>query len=315
MPTRSRGGDQSTPARNDDQPARQGGDEQPTRQHGDEHPPPSAESSRRPSPSASRPPAARMPRDGKGRSGDPEDAPVVPQPGRLLAEVLGTFALTTVAAGGDVAARMTAGQVTDMARAVAPGLLVMAFVYALGDVSGAHFNPAVTLGFALKRLFPVRWLVTYWVAQLAGALLAAAGLHVLFGGAADAGVSVSHVATGPALAIETFLSFLLLTVVLGTADRHRLVGPNAAIAVGATIALCGLIALPLTGASMNPARSSGPAVAVGRIGDLWIYWLGPMLGALLAVGFTAAVHGETPRDHEQVEAAVGREPGREGEGE
>lgn len=248
------------------------------------------------------------------RPRDPDDMPAFPEPRRLLAEVLGTFALTAVAAGGDVAARITSGQVTDVARAVAPGLLVMAFVYALGDVSGAHFNPAVTLGFALRRLFPLRWLLAYWVAELAGALLAAAGLRLLFGQAADAGVSVPHVARGPALVIEMFLSFVLLTVVLGTADRHRLVGPNAAIAVGATIALCGLIALPLTGASMNPARSSGPAVAAARIGDLWIYWAGPMLGALLAVAFTSTVHGGEPRDRDQVEAAAGREPGRVGDG-
>ncbi len=236
---------------------------------------------------------------------DVDSASTIPETRRLIAELVGTFALTAVAAGADTAARVTGGQVSDMARAVAPGLLVMAFVYAMGDVSGAHLNPAVTLGFTLKRLFPVRWLASYWLAQLAGAVLAGGALRLLFGDAAGAGVSTPHIPTLEAVVVEAFLSLVLVTVILGTADRHRLVGPNAATAVGATIALCGLVALPLTGASMNPARSTGPAVAIGHVSDLWIYWLGPFVGATLAVAFTMALHGRTPRDHEQVEAASG----------
>jgi len=227
---------------------------------------------------------------------------------RLAAELVGTFGLTAVAGLGDVAGYVTGGEVTPFARAIAPGLFVMAFIYAIGDVSGLHINPAVTLGFALKRLFPGRWLPAYWIAQLAGATLAGLGLVLLFG--YDA---ATHAVNEPrgiepwvALGLELFLSWVLVSVVLGTADRAHLVGPNAALAVGATIALCGLIALPLDGASMNPARSSGPAIATLDFGSLWIYWVGPVVGALFAVGFMDLVHAQQHDKGKANEAARGK---------
>ncbi len=180
----------------------------------------------------------------------------------------------------------------------------MAFIYALGDASGAHFNPAVTLGFGLRRVFPWRWVPWYWAAQLLGALGAGGMLALLFGGAVDGAVTRPHVPAVTAAIVEVFLGWLLLTVILGTADRFRIVGPNAALAVGGTIALCGLIAEPLTGASMNPARSLGPAIVAGQLGDAWIYLVGPFAGMLLAVAFTTAVHG-TPNDRKPIEAATG----------
>jgi aquaporin Z len=230
----------------------------------------------------------------------------LPEPRRLVAEVAGTFALTAVAAGADVAGQLTGGQVSPAARAVAPGLLVMALVYALGDTSGAHFNPAVTLAFTARRLFPVPWLLAYWVCQLAGAILAGAALAVLFPSEAHAGISTPHVAHPVAFVIEVFLTTLLITVILGTADRSRIVGPNAAIAVGATIALCGLIALPVEAASMNPARSIGAEIVLLRVDELWIYVLGPFAGAALAVALTTGLHGATPRDERQIEVATGK---------
>ena len=226
---------------------------------------------------------------------------------RLVAELLGAFALTAVAAGGDVAGQLTGGEVTAMARAIAPGLLVMALIYSIGDVSGLHINPAVTLGFSLKRLFPARWLPSYWIAQLAGATLAGLGLVVLFGSStAHAGVSTPHVDPWVAVGIEVFLSWLLVSVILGTADRAHLVGPNAALAVGGTIIMCGLIALPLTGASMNPARSTGPAVATLDLANLWIYLLSPIVGALLAVGFMDYLHAQRHNVRKAQQAAIGR---------
>jgi aquaporin Z len=226
---------------------------------------------------------------------------------RLVAEAVGTFGLTAVAAGADVAGRITGGDVTVMARAIAPGLFVLAFIYAIGDVSGLHINPAVTLGFTLKRLFPLPWLFPYWAAQLLGALVAGLGLVALFGtDVASAGVSKPHVDVGIALVIETFLSWALVTVILGTADRARLVGPNAALAVGGTIILCGLIALPVSGASMNPARSTGPALATLDLTYLWIYWVSSLVGAGLAVLFMSMVHGRSPRDQKEIEAAEGK---------
>lgn len=231
---------------------------------------------------------------------------------RLAAETFGTFALVFVAAGGDTMARVSGGSIEPTARAAAPALMVGALIYAISDASGAHFNPIVSLAFTLKGLFPPRWLPPYWIAQLTGALAAAVLLRVLFGEAMGASVSAPHVAPATALVIEGVLTWLLVTVILGTADRARIVGPDAALAVAATIALCGFIALPLEGASMNPARSFGPAVVAGRLGDLWIYVLGPTVGASLAVLGTRLIHG--PSGTRRARLAAQGEPGDSGNG-
>jgi aquaporin Z len=226
---------------------------------------------------------------------------------RLTAEFVGTFALVFAAAGSDVAGHVTGGAVGEAARAVAPGLVVAALIYSIGDTSGAHFNPIVTLAFGLKRLVPAGWIPAYWLTQLAGSLASAAALRGLFGDAIDAGISRPKVVDPlGAVAIEAVLTTILLIVILGTADRFRVVGPNAALAVGATIAACGLIALPLEGASMNPARSLGPAIVAGDVGDAWIYVLGPVLGALVAVGLTTFLHGRVEDDGKATEAARGK---------
>lgn len=234
------------------------------------------------------------------------DEPVDPAwPRRLAAEMFGTFALVFVAVGADAMAVVSGGLVSVAARAVAPGLMVAASIYAIGDASGAHFNPVVSLAFTLKRLFPVGWLVPYWASQLVGAVAASLAVGWLFGDAVRAGVSTPHVADGTAVALEAVLTWLLVTVILGTADRYRVVGPDAALAVGATIALCGLIALPIDGASMNPARSFGPALVAGDLGNVWIYVVGPAIGALLAVLTTRVLHGSTAADPKAVDAAQG----------
>jgi aquaporin Z len=225
---------------------------------------------------------------------------------RLAAEVVGTFALVFVAAGADTFARLTGDQVAPFARALAPGLLIMALIYAIGDRSGAHFNPGVTLAFTLRNLFPRSWVVPYWLAQLIGAVLAAGLLRLLFGQAAAAGVTTPHIDGATAVVIEIVLTALLVTVILATADRYQLIGANAAIAVGATIALCGLIALPLEGASMNAARSAGPAIVNGELSDLWIYLVGPAVGAVIAVGMARLLHGPAPDGSKPREAAMGK---------
>jgi aquaporin Z len=184
---------------------------------------------------------------------------------RIAAEAFGTFALVFVAVGGDAMGRLAPDRIDSTALAAAPGLMVTALIYAIGDVSGAHLNPAVTLAFVGKRLFPIPWLPIYWVGQLAGAILASGVVAVLFRATVDAGVSTPHVPDGTAFALEVVLTTLLVTVILGTADRARVVGPNAALAVGATIVLAGLIARPIEGASMNPARSLGPALVTGHL--------------------------------------------------
>jgi aquaporin Z len=215
---------------------------------------------------------------------------------RLLAELLGTFFLTLVAAGADVISSISGGEVSSSARVVAPALLVMAMIYTVGNLSGAHFNPVVTLAFALRRDFPWHRLPGYWGVQLLGAVLAALVLRGLFGTAGHLGATIPHFGTGTSLIMETVLTFLLITVVLGTATNHMLVGHNAALAVGGTIALAGLFAAPISGASMNPARSLGPSLVSGQVGTAWIYIVGPLIGTLLAVGIAWLLRGGTTKD-------------------
>lgn len=210
---------------------------------------------------------------------------------RATTELAGAFALTFVAAGSDVIARVSGNEVSTDARAIAPGLLVGAFIYAMGDVSGAHFNPAVTAAFTLRGVFSPWRVPLYWAAQMLGALGAALLLRQIYWDVASLGATHAHHGASAALVMEIVLSWLLVTVILGTATRHQLVGPNAAIAVGATIALCGLFALPISGASMNPARSLGPMIVAADLHDAGIYLVGPFTGAALAVALTWALRG------------------------
>lgn len=210
---------------------------------------------------------------------------------RILAEFLGTFALTFVAAGGGVIAAVSGGGLGGAALVFAPALLVMAMIYSVGPISGAHFNPAVSLAFALRRDFPWSRVPGYWVAQFVGAVLAALALRAMFGTAGHLGATLPAHGEINSLVMEFLLSFFLVTVILATAANFKIVGHNAAIAVSATIALDGLFAAPISGASMNPARSFGPALIGGDFTGLWIYFVGPFLGAAVAVGVAWLLRG------------------------
>ncbi|MDQ1467029.1 MAG: aquaporin [Actinomycetota bacterium] len=236
-----------------------------------------------------------------GRDGERE----TPLARQLFAESLGTGFLTFIAAGAQIDAVLSHGRVDLVAKAFAPGLLVMALIYAMGDVSGAHFNPAVTLAFTLRRVFPARLLPLYWAAQVVGALGAAGLLRAMFGTTEHLGSSRLHISAGRGFVFEIVLTWLLITVILSTATRHRVIGPEAAIAVGGTIALCGLVAEPLTGASMNPARSLGPALVSGTYHDLWIYLGAPLAGAVVATLTARLLHPH--RNQGEVEAAGGEQ--------
>jgi aquaporin Z len=247
-------------------------------------------------------------RDWQGnRMGSGEETPRAKEHGapsstylqRLAAELLGTFALTFVAAGGGVIGAVSGGQVTLLAAVVAPALLVMARIYTVGDLSGAHFNPAVTLAFTLRRDFPVRWVPGYWAMQLVGAVLAALLLRGLFGDAGHLGATLPHHGVFASLIMEVVLTFFLLTVIFGTATDHRLVGHNAALAVGGLIALDGLFAAPISGASMNPARSFGPALVGGDLNNYWIYVAGPIAGACFAVAVAYLLRGRHTKDERE----------------
>jgi aquaporin Z len=164
-------------------------------------------------------------------------------------------------------------------------------------------NPAVTLAFAARGVFPWRYVPAYWLAEMAGAVLAALALRGLLGDIGHLGATAPGVGLVPALLMEATLVALLVSVILGTATHHSVVGPNAAVAVGGTVALCGLIAHPVSGASMNPARSLGPAIVSHSWGGVWIYAVGPIAGALLAVVLAWLLHGG--RDPEERSAAEG----------
>jgi MIP family channel proteins len=223
----------------------------------------------------------------------------------LAAELVGTFLLVFVDSGGAMIAALSHDTVTLEMRSLATGMIIMAMVYSLGSVSGAHINPVVSFAFSLRRVFPWRRLPLYWLAQIIGAVLAALLLQNLLGDVKHLGATTPHVPDHQALLMEIALTTILVFVALSTATLHRVVGPNAAIAVGATVALCNLFAKPISDASMNPARSLGPALVGSHYAHLWIYLAGPLVGSAIAVVLVFLIHGLPKRGEE--EAASGKE--------
>ena len=182
--------------------------------------------------------------------------------------------------------------------ALAFGLVVMAMVYATGHLSGAHLNPAVTAAFCATRHFPIRDASLYLPSQLAGATLAALLLRALWDGApADLGATVPTVGAGTALVYEGVMTAFLMFVIVAVATDTRAVGQAAAIAIGGTIALDAVFGGPITGASMNPARSFGPALASGTWDDFWVYVVGPAVGALVGAAAYVAVSRSSVEHH------------------
>jgi aquaporin Z len=212
---------------------------------------------------------------------------------RLFSEILGTFFLVLVAAGAGLLHISNGDQVSLAAAVVAPGLMVMAIILFMGSVSGAHLNPGVSIAFALRRDFPWRRVPGYIAAQLFGAVLAALFLYAVFGDAGNLGTTTpgEGFVAWQALLIEAVLTFGLVSVILGTASGAQNVGALGAIAVGGYIALAGLWGAPVSGASMNTARSFGPAVISGDFTSFWVYVAGPLAGMLLAVGCAFILRG------------------------
>lgn len=199
----------------------------------------------------------------------------------LLAEFIGTFGLVFAGTGAIVCNAMT-GALTHVGVAIVFGLVVTALVYTFGHISGAHFNPAVTLGFAAVGHFPWRQVPAYLLAQLLGAAAASAVLRLVFGPVAHLGATLPATAPHQSLILEFFLTFLLMTVIMGAAANDRAPKGFAGIAIGATVGLEAMFGGPISGASMNPARSFGPAL-IGWVWQYhWIYWLAPVLGAVVA---------------------------------
>lgn len=209
---------------------------------------------------------------------------------RLVTEFIGTFLLVTVAAGAGMVGHAFPGEVSRTAAVVAPGLMVMAVIMAMGRVSGAHLNPAVSIAFALRADFPWARVPGYVAVQLAGATLAAWLLQLIVGVSARFGGTYPPSDTSAVFA-EILFTFGLVTVILGTSSGAQNIGIIGSVGVGGYIALAGLWGSPLSGASMNPARSFGPAVVSLDFSGYWVYVVGPLVGAALAAAAAWLLRG------------------------
>ncbi len=212
---------------------------------------------------------------------------------RLFSEFFGTFLLVLVGAGGAVVDAASGGQIGRAAGVAAPGLLVMGIILFMGVVSGAHLNPAVTLSFAARGDFPWRRVPGYILVQLAAAVVAVLLLRVLFGDVGGLGATLpgDGFTDLQAVTVELLLTMGLVSTILGTASTAQNVGAMSALAVGGYIVLAGLWSSPVSGASMNPARSFGPALVSGDFSAYWVYVVGPLLGGAIAVGLAFVLRG------------------------
>ena len=202
---------------------------------------------------------------------------------KYAAEFIGTFALVFAGTGAIVINEVSHGAITHVGIALTFGLVVLAMIYTLGDISGAHINPAVTIGFWISRRLPGREVLPYIASQCAGALLASGVMRLLFRESHLLGATQPAGSELQSLVLEFLLTGLLMFVILGVSTGAREKGITAGIAVGAVIGLEAMFAGPITGASMNPARSLGPALISGHLGSLWLYLVGPIAGAALGV--------------------------------
>ncbi len=213
---------------------------------------------------------------------------------RYMAEFIGTFGIVFAPVALAGSGRLPGGDSGLMAASWVSGLAVLAMIYALGPISAAHFNPAVTLGFAVARRFPWRFVLPYWAAQFAGAVMAAGACALLFG--PGHGVHLPAAGAGRAIGVEAALTFLLMLVIIAVATDKRVDGAVPGLAIGLTVVFDVLIGGPVTGGSMNPARSLGPALFAGgaALASYWIYVVGPVCGTVIAARLY-----ETMRDSEE----------------
>lgn len=212
---------------------------------------------------------------------------------RLGAEFIGTFALVFAGAGAIVIDAEYDGVISHVGVAATFGLIVMTMIYAVGHISGGHFNPGVTLAFAAARHFPLRDVVPYWAAQCAAAVAAAGVLRMMFGDVASLGATQPSGSDLQSFWLELIITFGLMFVIVSVATDTRAVGQAAAIAIGATVGLAALFAGPVSGASMNTARSLGPALVSGEFDALWLYVVAPPLGAVLGAFAYQAIRSDS----------------------
>lgn len=202
---------------------------------------------------------------------------------KYYAEVIGTFALVFCGTGAIIINQETSGVISHAGIAFTFGLIVMVMIYALGPISGAHLNPAVTIAFTVARRFPISQVLPYVVSQAIGAMLASFTLKFLFTSNEFLGATVPSGTALQSFILETILTFLLMLVIIQVATGSKEQGMFAGLAIGSTVLLEAMFAGPICGASMNPIRSLSPAVVSGHVEHLWIYLTAPFLGAVLAI--------------------------------
>lgn len=209
---------------------------------------------------------------------------------KYYSEFIGTFILMFCGTGAMVIDETTNGTVTHVGVAITWGLIVMSLIYALGETSGAHFNPAVTIAFTVNKNFPIKEVAPYVISQFVGAIGASLLLKYLFPTSIFLGATLPRNDAMQSLILEIVLSFLLMLVILKVAKGSKEQGLFAGIAIGSVVLLEAMFAGPICGASMNPVRSLTPVLLTGNISSLWIYILGPISGMLAAVGFNKLLH-------------------------
>ncbi len=202
---------------------------------------------------------------------------------KYISEFIGTFSMIFCGTGAMTVNEVTGGDVTHVGIAITWGLIVMAMIYAFGETSGAHFNPAVTIAFAYAKKFAWKEVPKYILAQVLGAFAASLILCYLFPTSEYLGATIPTVDVGRAFVMELLLTFFLMVVIINVSTGSKEIGIIAGIAVGAVVLLEAMFAGPITNASMNPARSIAPAIVAGKMQHLWMYILAPILGAILAV--------------------------------
>jgi aquaporin Z len=203
---------------------------------------------------------------------------------KYYAEAIGTFALVFCGTGAIVINQETSGAISHAGIAFTFGLIVMVMIYALGPISGAHLNPAVTIAFSVAKRFPANQILPYIISQATGALLASFTLRLLFASNELLGATMPHGSELQSFVLETILTFFLMLVIIQVATGSKEQGMFAGLAIGSTVLLEAMFAGPICGASMNPIRSFSPAIVSGHLEHLWIYLTAPMIGAVLAIG-------------------------------
>ena len=211
---------------------------------------------------------------------------------KYTSEFIGTFALVFAGCGAVGVESLNPGTLGHLGVSAVFGLIVMVMIYAVGNISGAHFNPAVSLGFFWARRIPFSEVPPYIIAQLTGSAAASLLLRFLLPTGASPGITFPAAGVWQSLALEAVYTFLLMFVILNVSTGHMEKGIMAGVAVGGTVALLALIGGPLTGASMNPARSLGPTLVSGKWDMHWVYWAGPVLGSLAASPWCKFIQGK-----------------------